>query len=153
MPKTTLLFAYASLLIPDRIGRVAPGAEFLFTAHYPETRLEFVRTDVGRVVPTLVPDPGHTVWGGVFRVANDQLEALLKAEEAQGRVPGNTQKAIDREGNKHDCLAFVADGHFEGGHRPEPGDLEAIIAGARHWNLPAGWVMGLEELAEDPLFS
>jgi hypothetical protein len=28
-----------------------------------------------------------------------------------------------------------------------------MISGARHWNLPAGWVMGLEDLGEDPLFS
>jgi hypothetical protein len=31
--------------------------------------------------------------------------------------------------------------------------MVAMINGARHWKLPAGWVMGLEDLAEDPLFS
>ncbi|MFQ5522743.1 MAG: gamma-glutamylcyclotransferase family protein [Acidimicrobiia bacterium] len=153
MPQTTLFFAYASLLNPDRINAVAPGSEFLFTAHYPETRMDFVRTDKGRVVPTLVPDPGHTVWGGVFRLPAREAEALIDAEKAEERVPGYREKAIDREGNKHDCLTFVAEGHFEGGQRPDPEYLRMMIEGARHWSLPAGWVLGLEDLAEDPLFS
>jgi gamma-glutamylcyclotransferase (GGCT)/AIG2-like uncharacterized protein YtfP len=153
VPKTTLFFAYASLLDPDRIAAVAPGAEFLFTAHYPETRLVFVRTDAGKVVPTLVSDPRHTVWGGVFEIPADQMEALMKTEKAEGRVPGYPEKAIDREGNKHGCITFVAQGDSGGDHRPEPDYLAAMISGARHWHLPAGWVMGLEDLAEDPLFS
>jgi hypothetical protein len=153
VPQTTLFFAYASLLDPDRIGAVAPDAEFLFTAHYPETRLAFVRTDTAEVVPTLVSDPGHTVWGGVFEIPTDQMEALIRAEKAEGRIPGYPEKAIDREGNKHDCITFVAQGSSGGDHRPDPDSLAAMISGARHWSLPAGWVMGLEDLAEDPLFS
>jgi hypothetical protein len=31
--------------------------------------------------------------------------------------------------------------------------LTSMIKGARHWALPAGWVLGLEDLGEDPLFS
>ncbi len=153
MPQTTLLFAYASLLNPDRINAVIPDAEFLFTAHYPETRLDFVRTGKGQVVPTLIPDPGHTVWGGVFRLPADQVEALVRAEEVEGRVPGHPGKAIDREGTKHDCLTFVASEPYEAGHRPDPEYLKMMIVGARHWRLPAGWVLGLEDLAEDPLVS
>jgi hypothetical protein len=101
----------------------------------------------------LVFDSGHTVWGGVFQIAPDHIDALVREEKAEGRVPGYPQKAIDREGNKHDCLTFVADGHDEGGHRPDPDYLKAMVEGARHWRLPAGWVMGLEDLAEDPMFS
>jgi hypothetical protein len=34
---------------------------------------------------------------------------------------------------------------------PSPSYLEVVVAGARHWALPAGWVVGLEEYAEDSL--
>jgi hypothetical protein len=60
---------------------------------------------------------------------------------------------VDREGNKYDCLTFVASGEPDDHHRPTSEYLESMINGARHWSLPAGWIMGLEELAEDSLFS
>jgi len=152
VPTMTLYFAYASMLDPERLSRAAPGSKFLFTAHYPETRLDFVAAEGGSAVPTLVKESGHTVWGGVFEVPDDEVDALTAAEEAEGRKPGFDAKAVDREGNKHDCLTFVAAGK-PNGDRPDPDYLASMINGARHWSLPAGWVMGLEDLAEDPLFS
>lgn len=153
MPKTTLYFAYASLLDPDRISSVAPDARFLFTAHYPETKLAFVPFEIIGATPTLTRDPDHTVWGGVFEIPDDQVDALIAAERDEGRSPGFDHKAVDREGNKHDCLAFVAAGEPNGEHHPAPEYLKSMIKGARHWSLPAGWVMGLEDLEEDPLFT
>lgn len=153
MPETTLYFAYASLLDPDLIGQVAPGAKFLFTAHYPETKLDFVSSPDVAALPTLVSETGHTVWGGVFEIPAHELEALIAAERAEGRVPGFDHKAVDREGNKYDCLTFVAPGKANGDHRPSAEYLASMIRGAKHWSLPAGWVMGLEDLGEDPLFS
>lgn len=152
MPDSKLYFAYASMLDPQRIDEVAPGAQFRFTAHYPETRLAFVPNDENGPVPTLVPESGHTVWGGVFEIPGDQVDALVRAEEAEGRTEGFDRRAVDREGNKHDCLTFVAEGEPNGEHRPAPEYLASMVRGARHWALPAGWVMGLEDLGEDPLF-
>jgi hypothetical protein len=150
--RTSLYFAYASFLDPDRISSVAPSARFLFTAHYPETRLDFFFHDQ-TARPTLVPDPGHTVWGGVFEVPDNEVPSLTAAEEAEGRKVGFDHKAVDREGNKYDCLTFVATGGMNGDTRPDADYLAIMIRGARHWNLPAGWVMGLEDLADDPLFN
>jgi hypothetical protein len=152
VPDRTLYFAYTALLEPDRISDIAPGAKFRFTAHYPETRLGFVATDTKGATPTLVRDPEHTVWGAVFEIPGDQVDSLMSAERTEGRRPGFDHKAVDREGNKYDCLTFVASGE-ETDQRPNPEYMEAMIKGARHWSLPAGWVMGLEDLAEDPLFS
>ena len=153
MPNTTLYFAYGSLLDPDRMSEAAPGSRFLFTAHYPETKLDFVASDENGAVPTLTKESGHTVWGGVFEIPEESVGSLIEAEKAEGRKPGFDLKAVDREGNKHDCLTFVAIGKDNGDHRPNAAYLEAMVNGARHWNLPAGWVMGLEDLSEDPLFS
>jgi len=147
VPNPTLYFAYASFLDPDRIGKVAPGAKFLFTAHYPETKLSFVGSGGNGATATLTRDPAHTVWGGVFEIPDDEVDALVSAEAHEGRTPGFDHKAVDRAGNKHDCLAFVAAGS------PNTEYLDSMIRGARHWSLPAGWVMGLEDLEEDSLFS
>jgi hypothetical protein len=151
--KTTLYFAYASLLDPDRISEVSPGARFLFTAHYPETKLTFFESEGQGALPSLTKDSGHTVWGGVFEVPDSDVPSLIAAEKDEGRVPGFDLQAVDREGNKHDCLTFVATSEPNGDHSPPPEYLETMIRGARHWSLPAGWVMGLSDLEEDPLFS
>ena len=153
VPNTTLYFAYGSLLDPERIQNAAPGSRFLFIAHYPETKLDFVASDENGAIPTLTKESGNTVWGGVFEIPADEIESLTRAEAAEGREPGFDLKAVDREGNKHDCLTFVAVGEANGDHRPNAAYLESMISGARHWNLPAGWVMGLEDLSDDPLFS
>lgn len=153
MSDSTLYFAYTALLAPERMADIAPGARFRFTAHYPETRLGFVRSNSGMAIPTLSKDPEHTVWGGVFEIPSDEVDTLVAAEKSEGRRPGFDHKAVDREGNKYDCLTFVAAGERDAEGRPSPEYLESMIRGARHWNLPAGWVMGLEDLAEDPLFS
>lgn len=153
MAETTLYFAYAALLDPDLIAGVAPGAKFLFTAHYPETKLDFVPSPEVVGLPTLIKEAGHTVWGGVFEIPASEVDRLVAAEEAEGRVPGFDHRAVDREGNKHECLAFVATGEPNGDRRPSADYLASMIRGAKHWSLPAGWVMGLEDLGEDPFFS
>ncbi len=153
MSDKTLYFAYAAFLDPNRIGSISPGARFRFTAHFPEMRLDFVESNTFGGVPTLVADPGHTVWGGVFEIPEDEVRALIEAERAEGRSSRPAPKAVDREGNKWDCLTFYATGSPNGNHRPDPDYLDSMIRGARHWSLPAGWVMGLEDFKEDPLFA
>jgi len=150
VPDTHLYFAYTSLLDPERMSAVAPGARFLFTAHYPETRLAFVANGSGPV-PTLIEAPGSTVWGGVFEIPGSEVAYLIRVEAEEGRAPGWEFKAIDRAGNKHDCLTFVSDVAPTDTSVPTHAYLDAMIRGARHWELPAGWVVGLEDLAEDPL--
>ena len=113
----------------------------------------FVDSDEAQGLPSLVAESGNTVWGGIFDVPDSEVGALTDAEEGEGRVAGWDVKAVDREGNKHDCLTFVAKASPNGEHHPEQGHLDSMIRGARHWSLPAGWVMGLEDLGEDPLFS
>lgn len=152
VPKT-LYFAYGSLLDPEKMRQASPGSKFLFTAHYPETRLDFVASDENGAIPTLTKESGHTVWGGVFEIPEDEIRSLTEAEEAEGRTPGFDLKAVDREGNKHDCLTFVAAGEVNGNPRPNAAYLQSMVNGARHWSLPAGWVMGLEDLTDDSLFS
>lgn len=153
MSDTTLYFAYASFLDPDRIADVAPNARFLFTAHFPEAKLDFFESPDVDGLPTLTAESGHTVWGGIFEIPNDEVAALTDAEKAEGRIPGWTQKAVDRAGNKHECLAFVAARSPNGEHRPSAEYLAAMVKGARHWSLPAGWVMGLEDLGRDTLLA
>lgn len=147
MADQTLIFAYDALMDPVTLSALAPSAEFGFVAHYPETRLGFVEGRSGAPVPTLVKDPGNIVWGAVFTVEHGEAGAITVWAAGQGRSPGfDDQKAVDREGNKHDCLVLVAPAGPQA--IPDGAYVDSMIRGARHWNLPAGWIVGLEDLAE-----
>lgn len=152
MANSILYFAYDASLDPDRIVSVAPGARFRFIAHYPETRLAFAAPEPGSSQPraTLVRDPAHTVWGGVFEVPSEEVPELVGAL-GEGRDTRFDHRAVDREGNKYDCLTFVSTQEASDDERPDQEYVESMIRGARHWNLPVGWVMGLEDLSEHPI--
>jgi len=151
---TTLLFAYTAHITPTRILESAPGAEFKFIAHLPETRLVFPIKDGewDGGLPSVRAEAGNTVWGAVFEVPTNQLSGMDAVEAGEGRIPSEKFTAVDREGRSHKVLTHVAGGDTDNEHTPSRDYMEIVVGGARHWGLPMGWVAGLEEFAEEPLF-
>jgi gamma-glutamylcyclotransferase len=142
-----LFFTYGGMMNPEQLTKVAPKASFKFIAHLPETRMTFPNPD-GR--PSIEPAPGNTVWGAVFEVSTTELKAITTHEESRGRRLQKDVKAVDRSGNKYPVAVFAAPANTE--HHPPSKDYMAkVVAGARHWQLPTGWVAGLEDLSEDDL--
>mgnify|MGYP001821016062 FL=1 len=76
------------------------------------------------------------------------MSSLNEAQRSEGREP-TTVQAMDREGRRHDVLVHVANGGDTASTAPEASYLRRMVAGGRHWNLPAGWVASLEEHLED----
>lgn len=152
--QTTLYFAYSALLSPQRIVGVVPEAQFRFIAHLPETRLVFPYQnglwDGG--LPSVRPEPGNTVWGAVFEIPARALPHLDAAEEVEGRVRSDSFKAVDREGHRHPVVTHVHNGTANGEYTPCRDYMRLVVDGGRHWKLPTGWVAGLEEYVEEPLF-
>lgn len=140
-------FAYGALLDPGRLEEIAPEAEMMHVAHLPETRLSFPSADG---LPSVEPASGHTVWGAIFSVSESDLLAIEAAEAAEGRSPRHDFRAVDRAGNKYDVVTYVLTDDGDD-HAPSAAYMEQVVRGARHWALPTGWVVGLEELAEDAL--
>jgi hypothetical protein len=90
------------------------------------------------------------VWGALFDVPPAERPGFDAAEAAEGRLPTTRFRAVDREGGAYEVVTHVATEDGPEGP-PSPSYLEVVVAGARHWALPAGWVVGLEEYAEDSL--
>ena len=151
---TTLLFAYTAHISPNRMAESLPSAEFKFIAHLPETRLVFPikdgQWDGG--LPSVRAESGNTVWGAVFEVPTKHLKGINSVESGEGRIPCEDFKAVDREGRSHKVLTHVAGGDTDNEHTPSREYMQMVVYGARHWGLPTGWVAGLEEFVEDPLF-
>ena len=150
----TLFFAYTAHIAPTRLAQSVPAAEFKFIAHLPETRLVFPIKDGNwnGGLPSVRAESGNTVWGAVFEMPTKDLEALNAVESEEGRVPSEDFKAVDRAGRSHKVVTHVAGGDTDSQHTPSREYMELVVDGARHWALPTGWVAGLEEFVEEPLF-
>jgi gamma-glutamylcyclotransferase len=144
MGTALLYFAYDANIDPGRLLSVAPGAAFEFIAHLPEWILEYTIPNGDGGLPSVRPLPGNTVWGAVFSIGQSDQEAIDAAEAGEGRIP-TTAQAMDRGGRRHDVLTHVSgNGHHEP-LTPEPSYVRLMVSGGRHWKLPAGWVLALEE--------
>ncbi|MFQ5947742.1 MAG: gamma-glutamylcyclotransferase family protein [Acidimicrobiia bacterium] len=144
-----LYFAYAASIEPGRMTALAPGAEFRFIAHLPEWRMVFSIPNGDSGLPSVQPESGNAVWGAVFTVPDAELDALHRSEAEEGRVP-TTVQAMDREGRRHEVLTHVTGDENNGEYKPVREYLSLMVAGGRHWSLPAGWIASLEEHLENP---
>ena len=151
--KALLYFAYNARISPEQMAEVAPTAEFRFIAHLPEWGLEFPITNStwDGALPAIAPEPGSTVWGAVYDFVKTDLAQLDVVVLRVSRRP-RTVEAMDRTGKRHQVLVHLLDGaspNGNGSHSPSSRYLELMVAGSRHWNLPVGWIAGLEEHLEN----
>lgn len=92
------------------------------------------------------------MWGAVFSLKGGALEAINAIEAEEGRIQTDSFKAVDREGRRHAVLTHTHETEAVHDRVPSREYMSLIVDGGRHWGLPTGWVAGLEEYVEDPLF-
>jgi hypothetical protein len=150
---TLLYFAYNARISPDQMATIAPDAEFQFIAHLPEWGLHFsiVAPGWSGSLPAIAPTPGSTVWGAVYDVPASDYAALEHLETSESRPAATTIEAMDRSGRRHQVVAHLSNGGATGSDPGQPSKryLGLMLDGSRHWNLPAGWIAGLEEHLEN----
>jgi len=138
------------------MAEAAPDAEFQFIAHLPEWGLNFPIADKtwGGSLPAITPEPGSTVWGAVYELQKSDLLSLDTVEDGEQRS-SQTIEAMDRTGKRHQVLVHLLDGdptvNGNGFAGPSSEYLRLMVSGSRHWNLPVGWIAGLEEYLENGL--
>lgn len=146
-----LYFAYTVRIEPDKLAEVAPNAQFEFIAHLPEWGLTFpIRDKTWQGdLPSVAPEPGSTVWGAVFSIPKDEVDSLHAVENEEQRTATELE-AMDRTGRRHQVVTHVYDGNGRrnGTRRPSSEYISLMLAGSKHWSLPAGWIAGLEEHLE-----
>jgi gamma-glutamylcyclotransferase (GGCT)/AIG2-like uncharacterized protein YtfP len=141
-----LYFAYTARIEPSKMAEVAPGAAFEFIAHLSDWGLEFPISGNGWSggLPSVRPNEGDTVWGAVFTVPDDEAAALDAVESAEQRHRHNAE-AIDRTGGRHQVVTHRAPSNGARQLRPAPDYVELMLDGSRHWELPVGWIVRLED--------
>lgn len=141
-----LYFAYTARIEPSMMAEVAPGATFQFIAHLLDWGLEFSINGNGwnGGLPSLSPVEGNTVWGAVYAVPDEEMNALdgIESEEMRHR---HRVEATDRVGRRHRVDTHRATANGAALLRPAPGYVSLMLDGSRHWELPAGWIARLED--------
>jgi gamma-glutamylcyclotransferase len=151
-----LYFAYGSNMDAAQMKARCPSAKFVCRAKLPSHRLAFTRMSVIRrcgVADVLCDETKH-VWGVVYELLESELENLDKDEDFRPGRP-DAQNNYSRENcyvwhdgdAKRRLLVAIYRGHPQ--PNPPPPNCHyknLIVAGARHWQLPAYYIQELESI-------
>jgi gamma-glutamylcyclotransferase (GGCT)/AIG2-like uncharacterized protein YtfP len=133
----TLHFAYGSNMSRALMQRRCPGARALGPARLDGWRFVVMRAGYASVAPA----PGAAVHGVVWRLSPRDLAALNAYENLDRGLYVRRVLPVRIGTRRRPALVYVAPGRARG--RPQPGYQELVIAAAREWNLPAGYVATL----------
>jgi gamma-glutamylcyclotransferase (GGCT)/AIG2-like uncharacterized protein YtfP len=133
-----------------------PSAEFVCRAKLASHRLAFTRMSVHRRcgVADILRDEAKDVWGVVYELSENDLENLDKDEDFRPGRPYDQSEysrencCVCRDGDvKRPLLVSLYRGH------PQPNPplpncdyKNLIVAGAKHWELPADYIRELESV-------
>jgi len=152
-----LYFAYGSNLNWDQIRDRCPSTRFASIARADGYRLEFTRFSKNRQcgVADIVASAGSDVWGVVFEIPDDEVNVLDKSE---GYSPGRGREKnayerfqldVFRQGSNASPITvwtYVVVNKLKSAPKPSAEYKATILAGARHWKLPADYVEELERI-------
>jgi hypothetical protein len=132
----TLHFAYGSNMNRALMRRRCRGAHALGRARLDGWRFVITRDGFA----SLVRDAGSRVYGVLWALTPRDIAALNAYEQCaylRRMVPVRQEAAL------RPALVYLSPAG--GGGRPRPGYQELVVASARDWQLPEGYVAKLEQ--------
>jgi hypothetical protein len=126
----TTYFAYGSNLDPDRMRQRCPSATPFGLARLPGWLLKIGR----RGVATIVPAESEITWGGLWRIPDDEIEALDAAEGVLLGLYDATEVEVVTASRLRRARVYIEP--YGGPGVPRPGYLRHLIIGAEYFGLP-----------------
>jgi len=153
-------FAYGSNMDPAQMHARAPGAQFIVVASLEGYKPDFTRYSPRRRcgVMDVVPAKGERVWGVVWGIPDDEMQALdtfesgyepRKAADRYERTPCRVIPNGDlrRQPVEADMYEVVTKRDTI---KPSRRYMETILNGARYWGLPQEYIAQLETFQRSP---
>lgn len=133
----TRYFAYGSNMNRALMRRHCRGAAEMGTAALAGFRFIVVADGYA----SIVPHPGGTVHGVVWRLTPRDLAALNAYESLESGLYRRITLPVRMAGRRVAAMVYVARSRTVG--RPKPGYLDVVLDAARDWRLPEGYLNSL----------
>ncbi|HUB96220.1 MAG TPA: gamma-glutamylcyclotransferase family protein [Stellaceae bacterium] len=136
-----LYFAYGANMVQDDMDRRCPAARLLGAAILDHYRFAITRSGYG----TVLRQAGARVHGVLWRLARGDEAALDRFEEVERGRYRRAWLVVRRNGRPVTALVYIAAATEPG--RPSAAYIGAILASARRFGFPAGYVAALDAIA------
>lgn len=129
-----LYFAYGSNMDRAHMARLCPQAEPYGVAALRSYKYVIAASGFA----TVIPWPGSFVHGVLWKIGPKEIAALDRYEDVAGGLYRAVQLPIKYNERLLRALVYLASGDKTG--LTPSGYSEKIVAAAKDWNLPAGYV-------------
>jgi IS5 family transposase len=134
----TLHFAYGSNMHRAVMRRHALAAEPLGVAELADHRFVITGDGYASVERAIA----QTVHGVLWRITPRDRVTLDGWENVTGKLYRAETMPVRHGGRLHQALVYIARPNGEG--RPKAGYMELVVAAAREWKFPEGYIQGLQ---------
>jgi len=142
-----LYFAYGSNMDEGEIRDHCPSCRYLGPACLKAHRLAFTRRSIrsGTGVADVLPAAGHEVWGALYELDEEDLDALDR-KEGRGWAYARDEKRVrlSTDGSEHDVIVYTVVSKEPAEVPPSREYLARLIAAAGRRELPGAYVAMLE---------
>lgn len=138
-----LYFAYGSNLNPQQMDERCPGFHVHARGSVEGYKLTFPRYCIGWAggVASIEPEAGQTVWGVLYEVTQDHIDALDGFEAIdKGEYTRDSIEVLLDTGQSVTAITYFANPEPEGPMPPSRQYLDAILRGARFHKLPEAYI-------------
>ncbi|MBI4274919.1 MAG: gamma-glutamylcyclotransferase [Rhizobiales bacterium] len=136
-----LYFAYGANMDREGMARRCPGAVAQGLAALEGYRIFITRDGYASVTRAA----GACVHGVVWRITPRDLAALNAFESLESGLYRRVMLPVRVGEGRANALVYV--GRSSGEGRPRPGYIELVVAAARDWDLPLGYIESVARLA------
>ena len=138
-----LYFAYGSNLDVSQMRERCPNSRPIGRARLQAHRLDFTHLSRrwGGGAADIVPEPGDSVWGALYRLDRSDLDLLDHYEGGYER----TEIRVEPEnGNLSRALTYTV--RMKGSLEPTEEYLQKLLRWGGHWGFPQAYLSRLREI-------
>ncbi|MBA3808590.1 MAG: gamma-glutamylcyclotransferase [Solirubrobacterales bacterium] len=134
---------------PALIAAASPGHRFLAAARLEHHRLAFTRRSIrsGSGVADVVPEIGAEVWGALYELHDDRIEALDLKEGVGFAYERSAVVVRAAQGEELTAFAYTVISRDAMEVAPSLEYLRGIVEGAEARSLPESYLASLRALA------
>ncbi len=137
---TVLYFAYGSNLDVPQMQERCPTSKPVMRARLGDHRLDFTHLSRrwGGGAADILPEPGATVWGGLYQLDREEIERLDGFEGGYDRLE---VRVLGNGASPFHAISYTV--RQKEAHPPTEAYLDRILRWGAEWGLPESYLADL----------